>query len=53
MLTMDSKVNQQIARNLELAGMDVSREQQELILKVINSNKEITIELISDIALKG
>lgn len=52
MLTIDSKINQQIAHNLALEGMEVSKEQQKLILKAINSNKEITLELIRKIASK-
>lgn len=52
MLTMDSKINKQIAKNLELEGMKVSKEQQQLILEVINSNKKITNEIIRKTALK-
>jgi len=49
---MDSKTNQQIAQNLALEGMEVSQKQQKLILEAINSNKEITNELIRKIASK-
>lgn len=52
MLTMDSKTNQQIAHNLALEGMEVSQKQQRLIQEAINSNKEITNELIRKIAAK-
>lgn len=52
MLTMASKINKQIAHNLALEGMEVTTEQQKLILEAINSNKKITNELIRKIALK-
>lgn len=53
MLTIDSKTNKQIVKNLELAGMEVSKEQQKLILEAVNSGKEINKELIREIALKN
>lgn len=52
MLTIDSKINKQVAKNLALEGMKVSVEKQKLILEAINSNKEITNELIRKIALR-
>ncbi|MGC9615156.1 hypothetical protein ACO2FM_04115 [Staphylococcus pasteuri] len=39
MITIDSKVNKQIAKNLSLEGMDVTKEQQKQILDVINNKK--------------
>lgn len=50
MLTIDSKTNKQIAHNLALEGMEVSKKQQKMILEAINSNKKITNELIRKIA---
>ncbi|HDY4442314.1 TPA: hypothetical protein RQT95_001420 [Staphylococcus aureus] len=50
MITIDSKINKQIAKNLSLEGMYVTREQQ--ILHAINNEKEITNELIRKIAFK-
>lgn len=52
MITIDSKVNKQIAKNLSLEGMDLTREQQKQILDVINNKKEITNEVIRKIAYK-
>ncbi|MCI2804571.1 hypothetical protein [Staphylococcus pettenkoferi] len=52
MITIDSKVNKQIAKNLSLEGMDLTKEQQEEILDVINNKKEITNEVIRKIAYK-
>ena len=52
MFTIESKTNRQIAHNLALEGMEVSKEQQKLILGAINSNREITNELIRKIASK-
>jgi len=52
MITIDSKVNKQIAKNLSLEGMEVTKEQQKQILDVINNKKEITNELIRKIAFK-
>lgn len=52
MITIDSKVNKQIANNLSLEGMEVTKEQQKQILDVINNKKEITNELIRKIAFK-
>lgn len=49
MITVESKINKQIVKNLELEGIQVSKEQQKLILDAINSNKEITNELIRQI----
>ena len=39
MITIDSKVKKQIAKNLSLEGMDVTKEQQKQILDVINNKK--------------
>ena len=50
MLTINSKTNKQIAHNLALEGMEVSKKQQKMILEAINSNKKITNELIRKIA---
>ncbi|UTH06876.1 hypothetical protein [Macrococcoides canis] len=50
MITIDSKVNKQIAKNLSLEGMEVTKQQQKQILDVINNKKEITNELIRKIA---
>ncbi len=52
MLTIDSKINKQIVKNLELEGMTISKEKQQQILDLINSNKYITKEMIREIALK-
>ncbi|MEJ7495692.1 hypothetical protein [Staphylococcus pasteuri] len=52
MITIDSKVNKQIAKNLSLEGMDVTKEQQKQILDVINNKKEFTNEVIRKIAFK-
>ena len=52
MITIDSKVNKQIAKNLSLEGMDVTKEQQKQILDVINNKKGITNEVIRKIANK-
>ncbi|WP_183998725.1 MULTISPECIES: hypothetical protein [Staphylococcus] len=52
MITIDSKVNKQIAKNLSLEGMDVTKEQQKQILDFINNKKEITNEVIRKIAFK-
>ncbi|MCY1575938.1 hypothetical protein NW127_04530 [Staphylococcus pettenkoferi] len=52
MITIDSKVNKQIAKNLSLEGMDLTKEQQKQILDVINNKKEITNEIIRKIAYK-
>ena len=52
MLTINSKISKQIAHNLALEGMEVSKKQQKLILEAINSNKEITNDLIRKIASK-
>ncbi|CAC5855786.1 TPA: hypothetical protein PSJ20_001371 [Staphylococcus aureus] len=46
MITIDSKINKQIAKNLSLEGMYVTKEQQIQILHAINNKKEITNELI-------
>ncbi|MBF0753448.1 hypothetical protein [Jeotgalicoccus nanhaiensis] len=53
MLTIESKINKQIAKNLELEGLKVSKEQQKLILDAINSDKEINNELIRQIAFNN
>ncbi|UDI77073.1 hypothetical protein HYI43_00350 [Staphylococcus taiwanensis] len=52
MITIDSKVNKQIAKNLSLEGMTVTKEQQKQILDVINNKNKITNELIRKIAFK-
>lgn len=52
MLTIDSKTNRKIAHNLTLESMKATRKQQQMILDAINSNREITNELIQKIALK-
>ncbi|MCU7557971.1 MULTISPECIES: hypothetical protein [Staphylococcaceae] len=52
MITIDSRVNKQIAKNLSLEGMEVTKKQQKQILEVINNKKEITNELIRKIAFK-
>ena len=52
MFTIDSKIGKQIAHNLALEGMDIPKKQQKLIIEAINSNKEITNELIREIASK-
>lgn len=52
MINLDSKINKQIANNLALEGMYLTRDQQKQILEAINNKKEITNELIREIALK-
>lgn len=52
MITIDSKVNKQIAKNLSLEGMEVTKKQQRQILDIVNNKKEITNELIRKIAFK-
>ncbi|UTH11612.1 hypothetical protein [Macrococcoides canis] len=52
MITIDSRVNKQIAKNLSLEGMEVTKQQQKQILDIINNKKEITNELIRKIAFK-
>lgn len=52
MLTIDSKINKQIVKNLELEGMKISKEKQQRIFDLINSNQYITKEMIREIALK-
>ena len=52
MLTIDSKIIKQIAHNLALEGMEISKKQQKLIIEAINANKKITNELIREIASK-
>lgn len=52
MITIDSKVNKQIAKNLLLEGMEVIKKQQRQILDIENNKKEITNELIRKIAFK-
>ena len=52
MITIDSKVNKQIAKNLSLEDIEVTKEQQKQILDVINNKKEITNEVIRKIAFK-
>ncbi|EJG1238263.1 hypothetical protein ACX811_001199 [Staphylococcus pseudintermedius] len=49
MITLDSKVNKQIAKNLSLEGMEVPKEQQKLILEIINNKKKVTNEMIRKI----
>lgn len=52
MITVESKINKQVVKNLELKGLKVSKEQKEAILDVINFNKEITNEFIRKTAFK-
>lgn len=52
MINQNSKINKQIANNLALEGMYLTRDQQKQILEAINNKKEITNELIREIALK-
>lgn len=52
MINLNSKINKQIANNLALEGMYLTRDQQKQILEAINNKKEITNELIREIALK-
>ncbi|MCE5090910.1 hypothetical protein [Staphylococcus devriesei] len=52
MINQNSKINKQIANNLALEGMCLTRDQQKQILEAINNKKEITNELIREIALK-
>ncbi|MEB7824578.1 hypothetical protein [Staphylococcus chromogenes] len=49
---MDSKITKQIAKNLSLEGMEVSKEQQKQILEVINNKKKVTNEMIRKIAFQ-
>lgn len=44
MITIDSKVNKQIAKNLSLEGMDVTKEQQKQILDVINNKRKLRMK---------
>lgn len=41
---MDSKITKQIAKNLSLEGMEVSKEQQKQILEVINNKKKLRMK---------
>ena len=52
MINLNSKINKQIANNLALEGMYLTKEQQKQILEAINNKKEITNELIREIAFK-
>ncbi|HCU0804443.1 TPA: hypothetical protein OUF51_001349 [Staphylococcus aureus] len=52
MITIDSKINKQISKNLSLEGMYVTRKQQIQILHAFNNKKEITNELIRKSAFK-
>ncbi|WP_165885325.1 hypothetical protein [Staphylococcus chromogenes] len=52
MITIDSKANKQIAKNLSLEGMEVTKQQQQQILDLINNKKKITNEVIRKIAFK-
>lgn len=52
MITIESNVNKQIAKNLSLDGMDVTKEQQKQILDVINNKKKVSNEVIRKIAYK-
>ncbi|WRN75442.1 hypothetical protein UM590_11165 [Staphylococcus aureus] len=45
MITIDSKINKQIAKNLSLEGMYVTREQQIQILHAINNEKKLQMNL--------
>ena len=51
MITIDSKINKQIAKTFHLK-VCMLREQQIQILHAINNEKEITNELIRKIAFK-
>ncbi|UJS27857.1 hypothetical protein L2Z53_00425 [Macrococcoides canis] len=53
MITIDLRVNKQIAKNLSLEGMEVTKQQQKQILDIVNNKKEITNELIRKIALNN
>ncbi len=53
MIKLNSKKNKRIANNLALEGMNVSKEQQKLILNAINNNEKITNKLIREIAYHG
>ena len=50
MTTIESEIHKQVVKNLEFEGIKLSKEQQKLMLDVINSNKEITNERIRQIA---
>ena len=53
MIKLNSKKNKRIANNLALEGMSVSKEQQKLILNVINNNEKITNKLIREMVYHG
>lgn len=53
MVTIDSQFNKQLAKHLSLKGMALTRAQQKQILDVMNNKKEITNELIRQIALNN
>ncbi|MCG7419197.1 hypothetical protein MHJ97_01945 [Macrococcus epidermidis] len=44
MITIDSKVNKQIAKNLSLEGMEVTKKQQRQILDIVNKKKYLRID---------
>ncbi|AQL55452.1 hypothetical protein [Abyssicoccus albus] len=52
LITITSKVNEQIAIILSLESMELTSEQQKKIFDVINNKKEITNDLIRKIAFK-
>ena len=52
-ITIDSKINKQIAKNLSLEGMIETKEQQNKYLLLLNNKKEITNELIRKIAFRN
>ena len=53
MIKLNSKKNKRIANNLALEGMSVSKNQQKLILNVINNNEKITNKLIREMVYHG
>ena len=53
MIKLNSKKNKRIANNLDLEGMSVSKNQQKLILNVINNNEKITNKLIREMVYHG
>lgn len=53
MLTLNSKINKKVVNNLALAGMKLTKDQQQKLLDVFNDNKKITNELIREIAYYG
>ena len=53
MIKLNFKKNIRIANNLDLEGMSVSKNQQKLILNVINNNEKITNKLIREMVYHG